>query len=313
MDEEIKKIGIKAYSLKILKERHIFEENLYISSDLTSKEEFVKALEREGFRDGDELSCRFSNPTRTVHFPRKTCSSFAEAYAFFKASYKKGDTVIVHNLMHAKYDGTITLMNDEIVMEFIEGDWNAGYSLNADTVVFKDGISTWYLYQRVRKVPYVVGAEIKFKEIDPITNATAEKISKNIASKLTFLKDLLSGDFNSLATLIDDDGRLQPLKLHNIKPESIKPSQFAEKSVFELKTPLDLRRWDKKTKLLISIPANIDRADALMGVISEIKKYTDDVYISYGILSHPAILMREAGFSVERKISNYKILKFNYK
>jgi hypothetical protein len=312
MDEEIRKIGIKAYSLKVLKERNIFEENLYISSDLSSKEKFVEAMEGEGFKDGDELSCRFSNPSRTVHFPRKTCSSFDEAYAFFKTSFKRGDTIIVHNLMHAKYDGTITFADDEIVMEFIEGDWNAGYSLNADTAVFKDGVSIWYLYQKVRKVPYVDGATVKFKDIGPISEETAEKITKNIAAKLPFLKDLLSGDFNSLATLIDDDGRLQPLKLHNILPDSIKPSQIAEKDVFELKTPLDLRRWDKKIKLLISIPANIDRADVLMGVISEIKKYTDNVYISYGILSHPAILLREAGFKVERKISNYKVLKFKY-
>src|SRR4030042_2130221 len=305
MNDEIKKTGIKAYTLKLLKEKGIFEGNLYISSQLLSKELFEKDLLEEGFNDGDELSCRFSNFSRAVHFPRKTCGSFKEAYDFFKTNFKKGDTIIVHNLLHAKYDGTISLLGDELVMEFLEGDWNAGYSLNADTAVFKDRESVWYLYQKIRRVPYVDGTKIKFKRIDPIPNITAEKILKNILPKLPSLRELLSGEFNSLATLIDENGRLQPLKLHKINPSSTKPLPLSGNEVFEIKTPSDLRRWDKKTKLLISIPANIDRAVALLRVITEVKKYTDSVYIGYGILSHPAILMREAGLKVERKISNY--------
>lgn len=312
MENETEKIGIKAYTLKFLKEKGVFKENLYISDDLPSKEDFINSLKSEGFKDGDELSCRFSTPVRAVHFPRKTCNGFDEAYEFFKGIYKKGDTIIVHNLLHGKYDGTITLFNNEIILEFVEGDWNAGYSLNADTAVFNDRVSTWYLYQGKRKTPFVDGTEIKYKEIKPISDAIAKKINNNIVHKLPLLRELLSEEYNSLATLIDEDGKLQPMKLHSIKPSSVKPLPLNEDEIYEIKMPSDLRRWDKKAKLLISIPANIDKADALMGVISEIKKYTDNVYISYGILSHPAILMREIGLKVERKISNYKILKFKY-
>ena len=312
MNEEIKKIGIKAYTLKYLKEKGIFEGKLYINSDLPPQEKFSKELREIGFKNGGELSCRFSNPSRAVHFPRQTCKSFESAYKFFRQKYKKGDTIIVHDLLHAKYDGTITLLGDELILEFIEGDWNSGYSLNADTAIFSNGISTWYLYQNRRITPFVNGSKIEFKEIHSISEETAKKIFKNIIPQLPFLNELLSGDFNSLATLIDDDGRLQPMKLHTIKPDYISSILEKENRVFEVKESSDLRRWDKNTKLLISIPANVDRADKLMGVISEIKKYTDSVYISYGILSHPAILMREAGLKVERKISNYKILKFKY-
>lgn len=312
MQHEIKKIGIKAYSLKLLKKMGVFEENLYVSAYLPPKEEFYEQLKSSGFKDGDELSCRFSHPSKSVHLPRKICNSFKEAYDFYIENFKEGYTIMIHNLMHAKYAGTITNTDGELVMEFIEGDWNADYSMNIDTAIFKDGISTWYLYTDKRKVPYVINRQVKFKEVEPISEELAEKIFRNIVPKLPLIKELLSKEFNSLELLIDENKRFQALKLHNI--ESGKKKEFlpAGENIFELKTPHDLKRWDKKTKLLISIPANIDRADALMGVITEIKKYSDEVYISYGILSHPAILLREAGFKVERKISNYRVLKFNY-
>src|SRR3989344_7642797 len=216
MQDETKKIGIKAYSLKLLKERGIFEENLYISSTLPSKDEFTDDLEKEGFVEGDELSCRFSHPSKSVHLPRKICNSFSEAYDFYKKNFKEEYTIMIHNLMHAKYGGTITRVDGELIMEFIEGDWNADYSLNVDTAIFKDGISIWHLYNDKRKVPYVIDKKVQFKEIEPISDTLAEKMFKNMVPKLPLLKELLSGEFNSLEMLIDESGKFQALKLHNI-------------------------------------------------------------------------------------------------
>lgn len=312
MDEEIKKIGIKAYTLKYLKEKGVFKENLFISEKLPVKKDFIKRLEASGFRDGDELSCRFSHPIKTIYLPRTIANSFDEAYLFYKKYIRKDLTILIHNLMHAKYAGTITRVNDGLILEFVEGDWNADYSLNMDTAIFNDSESTWYLYQNERKVPYVDGGEVKYKNINSISDTMAEKIFGNFFPKLDIINGILTNEYNSLELLIDEDGRFHPLKLLNINSLPHSTELESLDSVFEIKTPYDLEHWDKKTKLLISIPANIDKADALMSVISEIKKYTDSVYISYGILSHPAILMREAGFKVERKISNYKVLKFKY-
>lgn len=311
MKEDINTIGIKAYSLKLLKARGLFTQNLYITSFLPEKEEFVKNLKNEGFRENDEFMCRFSHPLKSVNLPRTICNTFEESYNFYKKHFKSGFTIVIQRLMHAKYEGTLSKIDNELVMEFIEGDWSGDYSLNIDTVIFSHDLATWYLYKGFRKVPYVAGREIKYKVIDPLSDETARKIFKNIIPKLPQLNDLLSGDFNSLELLIDDDAKIQPLKLLNILSSPQIKLKPIEDGVFELKTPYDLKRWDKKSKLLISIPANIDRADALMGIIHEIKKYTTSVFIGYGELSHPAILLREAGIHVERRISNYKILKMS--
>jgi len=312
MRDEIEKIGVKAYTLKFLKEKGIFKENLYISENLPARQKFIKDLEACGFKDGDELSCRFSHPTKTIYLPRTIANSFNEAYEFYKVNIRKDFIILIHNLMHAKYAGTITKVDTELFLEFVEGDWNADYSLNMDTAIFSGGESTWYLYQKIRRVPYVSEADVKYKEVRPVNDNLAKTMNQKIASKINLINEILSSEYNSLELLIDMDGNFQPLKLLNIRSLTRHIPTKLQDEVFEIKTPHDFIRWDKKTKLLISIPANIDKADALLSVISEIKKYTDIVYISYGILSHPAILLREAGLKVERKMSNYKVLKFKY-
>ncbi len=312
MKEEINKIGIKAYTLKLLKEKGIFKENLYISPSLPSKEKFIKDLENSGFEDGDELSCRFSHPTKTIHLPRTIANSFDKAYEFYLKNIRKDLTILIHNLMHAKYAGTISKIKEGLLLEFIEGDWNADYSLNMDSAIFGEGESIWYLYQKERKVPYVVEGCVKYKTIYPVKDDLAKKIFRNFLPKINIVRGILSDSYNSLELLIDEDGSFYPLKLLNI--EHLSKNVVFEKveDFYEIKTPYDLKKWDKRTKLLISIPANFDKADALIKVISKVKKYTDSVYISYGILSHPAILMREAGLKVERKRSDYRVLKFKY-
>ncbi|OGM25923.1 hypothetical protein A3D00_00915 [Candidatus Woesebacteria bacterium RIFCSPHIGHO2_02_FULL_38_9] len=310
--EPIEKIGIKAYSLSLLKNLGLFEDNLYISSVLPSKDRFFEGLRKAGFNDRDEMSARFSHPSKSVHLPRKICSNFNDAYEFYQNNFKESYTILVHDLLHAKYAGTISLIDNELVMEFIEGDWNADYSINIDTAIFKNGVSTWYLYKGKRTVPYVNEGKIMYKEIESVDEKTAEKMFKNMANKIPLFYKVLSLGFNSLELLIDNNAKFKVLKLHNIKSSIKNLMALSDGSIFELKTPHDIKRWDKKQQLLISIPATVDRADALMKVITEIKKYTDSVYISYGILSHPAILLREFGFKVERKISNYRVLKFKY-
>jgi hypothetical protein len=312
--DSIDRIGIKAYSLLILKEKGLFEEKLYVSSDLPKKEEFIEGLKNVGFKDGDEMAARFSHPSKVVNLPRKICTGFDEMYQFYETNMKDNYTIMIHDLIHAKYGGTISWIEDELVMEFTEGDWNSEYCLNTDTAMFKNGVSTWYLYKEKRKVAYVDKQDVKSKFIDPIDDKTAKAIFGKIAPKISTLEELLKGEFNTLEFLIDDNLSFKPLKLLNIftEDEQILQKNKSKEEIFELKTPHDLKKWDKKTKLLISIPATEDRADALIGVISEIKKYTDSVYIGYGILSHPAILLREAGISVERKVSNFRVLEFNY-
>lgn len=312
-EDLVKKIGLKAYSLKLLKEEGLFEGNLYISRTLPEKVQFFNELKEVGFSDGEEYSARTSHPSQSVKLPRKICTSFQEIYDFYKENLGSDKTIVIHNLIHAKYGGIISLIEGELVLELSEGDWNIDYVRNKDTAIFGDTESTWYLYKDKRSVQYVDVDEVKTKTIEPLDDASVKKIFDGLKPKLAGLRSLLSDEYNSLELFVDRELKIKPLQLSNVETgfSGLRTNNSSEE-LFEVKTPHDLKNWDKKTKLLLSIPASVDKADALMSVISEVKKYTNIVYISYGVLSHPAILLREAGIVVERRISNFRVVKFTY-
>lgn len=312
MNDLIEQIGIKAYSLNLLKEHGLFDGNLFISRSLENKEKFIKDLKKAGFGLGERMVVRFSHPNELLKLPRGIFSNVDELYEFLNENHRKDLTFIIYDFTEGKFGGTVSLVDGELIMEFIEGDWNADYVMNMDTVVFKDGKSKWYLYKEKRKVPYVENEVVKLREVNPLTDLEVMELFKKIKPKISNIFNLLErhkNDFNSVEFIISTDLKFKGIELHKIE---VTGKDFDKKEVldeyFELKTPHDLRRWDRKTKLLISIPASIDRADALLGIIHEIKKYTNSASISYGVLSHPAILLREAGINIERKISNYRML-----
>ncbi|QQS39231.1 hypothetical protein IPM62_01280 [Candidatus Woesebacteria bacterium] len=310
----IEEIGIKAYSLVYLKDIGLMENNLYVSSVLPEKSIFIKQLTEIGFKDKKLISARTSHPQKDVKLPRKPCATFDEAYDFYKENLEAGMVIVMHDFFKAKFGGIISYSKGEIVLEISESDWNIDYVLNSDMAVFSHGFATWYLYKDVRKIASIVDGVENYININPLNEKIAQQITDAFTPKLAKLEKILSGDFNSLEILISDRFKIFPLQLAGVK--NIKNGNYEnnnlQNDIFEIKTPHDLVKWDKKTPLLISIPATVDRADALMGVIQEIKKYTRHAYISYGILSHPAILLREAGIAVERKMSNYKLVKITY-
>jgi len=200
-----------------------------------------------------------------------------------------------------------------LIMEFVESGWNSDYAVNIDTAIFTETESTWYLYKGERKVPvYEEGKGVTVKTVTQLDDETVQKLFLEIKGKLGKVRKLLTENLNSLEFLISEELKFKPIELQYIDFEEKKLTQMGNENVFELKTPYDLRRWDGKTKLLISIPAAEDRADKLMQVIHKIKDKVDTVFIGYGVLSHPAILLREAGIRVERKLSNYRVLKLKY-
>lgn len=313
MTDLVKQIGFKAYSLKLLKDNDLFEGSLLLGQNLPAKEKFFKNLKKAGLGRGERLVVRYSYPDERIKLPRGVFANVEELYEFLKETYKKDFTFIIYDFTVGRFGGTISRVDGELVVEFVEGDWNADYVMNMDMGIFKDRVSKWYLYKDNRKVPYIEKEEVKLREIEPLSDDTVRKLLQCLKPKISNIEKLLSGEFNSLEFIIGTNFKFKGIELHNIEARE---EDFNNKKplddYFELKTPHDLRRWDRKTKLLVSIPASVDRADALLGVIHKIKKYTNHVFISYGFLSHPAILLREAGIQVERRISNYRTVSFNY-
>ena len=69
-------------------------------------------------------------------------------------------------------------------------------------------------------------------------------------------------------------------------------------SFFHVKRPDDLVDWDGKRPLLLMITTQRGRERELIDLAAALPRGSVEVFVTFGYLSHPAILLREFGINV---------------
>src|SRR3989344_3560522 len=88
------------------------------------------------------------------------------------------------------------------------------------------------------------------------------------------------------------------------------PRKVAPFSLLQVQEFSDLASWDKKQDVLISLKLGRDISPSFLPLLSEIKKHKTFVYVKYGLLSHPAILIREQGLETKQYFYDYEQIVF---
>lgn len=74
----------------------------------------------------------------------------------------------------------------------------------------------------------------------------------------------------------------------------------------------DFNRWDKKRDVLFTCRGDKQNVNLFINLAKKIKRYKKEVFINYGLLTHPAIILREMGFNVLQYCKNYHLYHFDY-
>lgn len=118
--------------------------------------------------------------------------------------------------------------------------------------------------------------------------------------------ELLKGVFTPLCChfFVDDQNRFSFLNVRNFGNFPINedsPTHFHTVNI-----SLDIDQWDGQKPILFNARAERNNDAPLVTTIRHlVEKGINKVYVNYGILSHPAILLREAGIHVEQSYALY--------
>jgi len=82
--------------------------------------------------------------------------------------------------------------------------------------------------------------------------------------------------------------------------------------LFEVERYKDVKKWDHKQNLLLTLNVYREEKNKFLDLINKIKPYKKEIFVEYGLLSHPAILLRESGIATKPYISDYEILTFEF-
>jgi len=300
--------SIKIESLIFLKSLGIAPEPLLFFEKLPCPEEFLKQLKKSGFNKNQKIIIRFSGEG-IMEMPKMTVfDNFHKIYDFIKMNLANKKIAIIHPFIEARYVSTIYFYHQKIFINLIKNNiWDPSVAKNCDIFLIDNKRTTIYRYLKERVVYFFQDNQLKRQRIKPLKKKEINKLLLIFKQQNFILNNIKKFKNIILEFIISPDDKFYGMEMeYSTKPTKLLFSKI--NNFFPIKNYKDIKKWDKKQKLLLSIDVFRQDKDKFLQLIEEIKPYQKEVFIEYGLLSHPAILLREQGINTKPYIKDYEII-----
>lgn len=322
---EIAHWGLKAASMKYFVEHGLHKRRHAFFDSFISKEDIIQKLRAAGFPEysvsSNELgmSVRFSSRTESLYqLHRWAILSLKEVADFIElhqSMFQNGTFIVLETLVPLYQGNFFKRANGDYHLEIVPGTWVTSGIEPTDYAEINGSKIYFFAYQKHRRVcgelqhderGEVIMGKFVPRVDPPLTEEVIKRLSEiavKTSQRLTELnlpsllyEFVLYYDFVPLfkeAKEIDEKLLLNSIK-HSV--------DFYEIDDYE-----KIKFWDKKTPLYISVGVEKGDANKFQAFVSELRGKVTQVYIKYGMLTHPAIVLREAGIMPISLRSQYKM------
>lgn len=278
-----------------------------IQTRLFEPETPIKKIE-EAFREmpADRgFTIRFSYKN-TLNLPRGFFRTPQECLEFIKRE-RRDYAIIIQEYTQLINSFELYSDGDLFYLQVLPGIWEVDTKEAPDVVQEKGGDLTIWRFRQSRQAKFI-NDERKFQAIekDPFSSEQLQEFYRRLEpykDKLEAIRKIFNPLFCHFYE--DDKGRFCFINLRNVKEFTINedsPSNFCV-----IKNSSDVEKWDGNTPILFDVQTERGDDTPLVITIESLRnKGIDSVFVNYGILSHPAILLREAGIQVHQSYQPYE-------
>lgn len=298
--------GNKAAAHYMFKDIGLFQGELLLFPPTYSINSIKKELEKKS-SNLKNYAVRFSKKNQ-VNMPRGFFKTYSEALTFIgKNCESTGDaSIIIHDVIIPNYSYELYWDNESFFIQVQPGIWEVDNTYPPDIMMqTRDGVKL-YSYTET-KTCRVVDENFQFK------------LKRNLPLSFEFLMSRYLEIIKLKETLEPFRKIFNPLFCHFIENENSKfqfinarktstirlNSTLDDINVFhKIRSIKDIENWDGKKPILFAIRSTRENDSEIIRAAQIFAG--QKVYITYGLLSHPAILLRECNVKVEQVFSLYK-------
>lgn len=269
-----------------------------------SSEEIERAL-RKFEIESKGVTVRFSFK-KALNLPRGFFKKREECLKFI-LSQRRDYSIIIQKYTKLEHSFELYMSEGLLYLQVMPGIWDVSTNVPPDIVRDLNGeITIWrYAKQRLAKFDNE-NNEFYLEKRKPFDFETLKDFYKRLRKYQSKL-ELLRNVFNPLCCHFYEDNKgifsfLNVRDFGEFPINSDSPIHFHSINGLE-----DIDKWDGEKPILFNARAKRDNDTPLVMVIKHLAdKGVEKVYVNYGILSHPAILLREAGIQVEQSYAFYE-------
>ena len=285
--------GLKYQAMSFFVENGLFPHKAFLFPKKTSTNEIGAIICREA--EDAPITIRFSNQS-DIGLPRLFLTSPSMCYPIMQKVRQKNWSVIAYNSLEIKGSYEMYMDLEKTILEYVPGMWESDSHLLADSVLIMNDEFHFYLAKKKRKAKYENAFGICIKDEEPTKQESAKQFVMDFLPTIEKLRGLLINDLPLNFHFISDGAKLYFLNCR-LSP-SIEWIHRDEKSLFIIEKLTDCDAWDGSSAILFKPKLIRGEELNLLEFVPFLKFANAPVYVDFGMLSHPAILLREFGVTV---------------
>lgn len=301
---KITDIGMKANAMKKFYSLGLFQKKLLVAEAGTTINEIMRLLQETGMKR--QITVRYSCGCE-LGLPRGFVLGEEGVYSFLKQTWNPDWTVILHESIAVKDSYELYMDEEKIILEHIPGMWESDNQTTPDVWLYQDNKVTVFAAGSVRVARYEDLISEEYLYIEPCSEEELKKTAQMVFEYIKILKKnwAVTNGIN-FHFVRDQEDKCYFL---NYREMMKFPDWESAENLTVIHSKEDLFRW-KGGNILLKIDLKRGEEVLLKEYVPFLKKTRTKVYVQFGVLSHPAILLREMGIDVYPEYTLHKKYEF---
>ena len=282
----------KSSAMTFFSENSLFNRKLSILECGVKADRAKKILMSTGFSEDDTLTIRYSDGN-IIGLPRNFVKGISEAIKDMQSNNSLERMSIVHEYININRSFELLLDEDGWLLEHIPGLWESDNELQPDAIQLKNDIITIWRYKRTRLAKFQNVYEINYINDEPCDIRLLEKWAYKAKLVASLLRKKLHEELPVNIHFVEDEN--DSWQFLNLRPiHTLEANCNFSNDTHVISEVDDLEKWDKKSTLVLSVSVNRGDEFRLLALGKALPKDIT-IYVDFGILSHPAMVLREYG------------------
>ena len=293
--------GLKYQAMSFFVEYNLFqEEALFFPKDRPLADIRLDLLRK---MPHSPLTVRFSCGN-DIGLPRFFTKTPEEAIDKIEALKQDDWSIIVYPSINVKESYELYMDHEKTVLEYVPGMWESDSHLLADTtVLIGNSLKLWSSRER-RVAKYENSKGVWTEYVRPTDKNAAIKRFQEMLPTINALRTVFRNDFPLNFHFVSDGERISFLNCRLSK--EINCSLHNGNDFFEIRNISDCEDWNGQPAILFCPNLRRGEESIVLEFVPFLKNAGVPIYVKFGILSHPAILLREFGIAVQPYFHNHR-------
>lgn len=301
-------LGLKAEAMRRFRDMGLFEGTLLVLEPGNAKETARQSLEiTPGL--GSRITVRYSCSGQ-LGLPRCFVTGKMQALEFINNTWQPDWAIIIHESIDVRNSFELYMDEEKAILEHIPGMWESDNTLCTDLWIFQDRQITAYAAGGVRWAKYEDAQSVTYQAVEAYTEADMQRIAMQMLPYIQCLRSkwpAKNGD--NFHFVQNKEGRF--FFLNHRRTARISRLQENSEFLLTITCKEDLKKWNGES-LLFKINMKRGEEDIIKEYVPFLRRTQAKVYVPFGILSHPSILLREMGITVYPEYISRKKYYFKF-